>query len=88
LNDKYEAFLDLCKANGLSSWPYLFDKIIADSPFAYLALLDLTLPEKASVLDAIRAASTNERYTASAKYIVPSSKANVLNFVKALLAEM
>lgn len=87
-SNEYGAFLDLCKRNGVSSWPYVFERIVAGDRYASVALLDLTLPEKAAVLDAVRAASAKERYATSGKYIVPSERANVLNFIKALLAQM
>jgi hypothetical protein len=87
-SNDYQALLGLCKQNGVPRWPYLFEKVAADSPYAHVAVLDLALPDKESFFAPIRAASAKERYAPTGKYIVPSEDANIINFMKALLAQM
>ena len=51
-----------------------------------MAIIDLTYTEHGFLLDEIRQGSTKEQYTAEGAYIAPSAKANMMKYIKKLLA--
>jgi hypothetical protein len=87
-SDEYKDFLEYCRAQGKAVWAPLFEKYLSGDFFALVPIEDLTLPEHEAHLKVIREESARERFAADGKYIVPSLKANITKFIKALLATM
>ncbi len=85
---QYEEFLSFCKEQGKTIWPLLFQKYEQGDDLVKETLIDLTYTEHGSLLDEIRQESAQERYTAEGAYIAPSEKANMMKYIKKLLALM
>lgn len=51
-----------------------------------MTLVNLTYVDHSYLLDEIRQESAKERYTAEGAYIAPSEKANMMKYIKKLLA--
>ncbi len=83
---QYEEFLSFCKEQDKTIWPLLFQKYEQGDDFAKMVILDLTYAEYGSLLDEIRQESSRERYTAEGAYIAPSERANMMKYIKKLLA--
>ncbi len=85
---QYEEFLNYSKEQGKAIWPLLFQKYEQGDDLVKEALIDLTYTEYGSLLDEIRQESAQERYTAEGAYIAPSENANMMKYIKKLLALM
>ena len=83
---QYEEFLSFCKEQDKTIWPLLFQKYEQGDELVKMAIIDLTYTEYGSLSDEIRQESTKERYTAEGAYIVPSGEANMMKYIKKLLA--
>ncbi|MCZ7405511.1 MAG: hypothetical protein O8C67_11375 [Candidatus Methanoperedens sp.] len=83
---QYEEFLSYSKEQGKAIWPLLFQKYEQGDELVKMPLVDLTYTEYGSLLDEIRQESAKERYTAEGAYIAPSEKANMMKYIKKLLA--
>ncbi len=83
---QYEEFLNYSKEQGKAIWPLLFQKYEQGDELVKEPLIDLTYPEYGSLLDEIRQESAKERYTAEGAYIAPSENANMMKYIKKLLA--
>ncbi len=83
---QYEEFLNYSKEQGKAIWPLLFQKYEQGDELVKEPLIDLTFTEYGSLLDKIRQESAKERYTADGAYIVPSENANMMKYIKKLLA--
>ncbi len=83
---QYEEFLSYSKEQGKAIWPLLFQKYEQGDELVKIPLIDLTYTEYGSLLDEIRQESAKERYTAEGAYIAPSEKANMMKYIKKLLA--
>ncbi len=83
---QYEEFLSFCKEQDKTIWPLLFQRYEQGDYFVKMAIIDLTYTEHGSLLDEIRQESTKERYNAEGAYIAPSAKANMMKYIKKLLA--
>lgn len=84
---QYEEFLSFCKEQGKGIWPLLFQKYELGDYLVKETLIDLTYTEYGFLLDEIRQESTMERYTAEGAYIAPSENANMMKYIKKLLAQ-
>ncbi|MBU4076213.1 MAG: hypothetical protein KKI06_05860 [Euryarchaeota archaeon] len=83
---QYEEFLSFCREQDKTIWPLLFQKYEQGDELVKMAIIDLTYTEYGSLLDEIRQESTKERYTAEGAYIAPSEEANMMKYIKKLLA--
>ncbi|NJD03084.1 MAG: hypothetical protein FIA99_10950 [Ruminiclostridium sp.] len=83
---QYEEFLSFCKEQDKTIWPLLFQKYEQGDELVKMVIIDLTYTEYGSLLDEIRQESTKERYTAEGAYIAPSENANMMKYIKKLLA--
>ncbi|MCZ7383918.1 MAG: hypothetical protein O8C63_04115 [Candidatus Methanoperedens sp.] len=83
---QYEEFLSYCKEQDKAIWPLLFQKYEQGDELVKMTLIDLTYTEYGSFLDEIRQESARERYTVEGAYIAPSEKANMMKYIKKLLA--
>jgi hypothetical protein len=83
---QYEEFLNYSKEQGKAIWPLLFQKYEQGDDLVKEPLIYLTYTEYGSLLDEIRQESAQERYTAEGAYIAPSEKANIMKYIKKLLA--
>lgn len=81
---QYEEFLSFCKEQGKTIWPLLFQKYEQGDRLIAEAIIDLTYTEHGSLLDEIR--QEKEKYTAEGAYIAPSAEANMMKYIKKLLA--
>ncbi len=85
-SSQYEEFLSFCKENDKTILPLLFQKYEQGDEFARMPLINLTYDKYGSLLEEIRQESTQERYNAEGAYIAPSGKANIMKYIKKLLA--
>ena len=85
---QYEEFLQYCKKKGKVILPLLFERFEQDDFLAKAPIFDLTLEEHRNILDEIRIESTKEKYTVEGIYIAPSAKANIMKYIKSLLAQI
>ncbi|GFO97484.1 hypothetical protein ig2599ANME_1688 [groundwater metagenome] len=83
---QYKEFLSYSKKQGKAIWPLLFQKYEHGDDLVKMAVIDLTYTEYGSLLDEIRQESAKERYTAEGAYIAPSEEANMMKYIKKLLA--
>ncbi len=83
---QYEEFLNYSKEQSKTIWPLLFQRYEEGDTLVAEALIDLTYTEYGSLLDEIRQESAKERYTAEGVYIAPSENANMMKYIKKLLA--
>lgn len=83
---QYEGFLSFCTEQDKTIWPLLFQKYEQGDYFVKMAITDLTYAEYGPILDEIRQESAKERYTAEGAYIAPSAEANMMKYIKKLLA--
>ncbi len=83
---QYKEFLSYSREQGKAIWPLLFQKYEQGDDLVKMTLIDLTYTEYGSLLDEIRQESAKERYTAEGAYIAPSEKANMMKYIKKLLA--
>ncbi|MDP3103357.1 MAG: hypothetical protein Q8M95_01970 [Candidatus Methanoperedens sp.] len=83
---QYKEFLSFCREQDKAIWPLLFQEYEQGDDFIKMAIIDLTYNEYGSLLDEIRQESARERYTAEGAYIAPSERANVMKYIKRLLA--
>ncbi len=85
-SSQYEEFLSFCKENDKTILPLLFQKYEQGDELAGMTLINLTHDKYGSLLEEIRHESTQERYTAEGAYLAPSGKANIMKYIKKLLA--
>jgi len=83
---QYEEFLSYSKEQDKAIWPLLFQRYEQGDNLVKEPLIDLTYTEYGSFLDEIRQESVKERYTAEGAYIAPSENANMMKYIKKLLA--
>jgi hypothetical protein len=83
---QYEELLSFCKEQDKTIWPLLFQRYEQGDYFVKMAIIDLTYTEHGSLLDEIRQESAKERYNAEGAYIAPSAEANMVKYIKKLLA--
>lgn len=83
---QYVEFLSFSKEQGKAIWPLLFQKYEQGNDLVKEPLIDLTYTEYSSLLDEIRQESVKERYNAEGAYIAPSESANMMKYIKKLLA--
>ena len=83
---QYKEFLSFCEEHNKTIWPLLFQKYDQGDILVAETIIDLTYTDYSSLLDEIRQESTKERYTAEGAYIAPSEKANMMKYIKKLLA--
>ncbi|VVB91498.1 Uncharacterised protein [uncultured archaeon] len=83
---QYKEFLNYSNEQGKGIWPLLFQKYEQGDKLVAEALIDLTYTEYGLFLDEIRQESAKERYTAEGAYIAPSENANMMKYIKKLLA--
>ncbi len=82
---QYEEFLRYCKEQDKAIWPLLFQEYEQGNNLVAEVILDLTYyTEYGSLLDEIR--QEKEQYTAEGAYIAPSERANMMKYIKKLLA--
>ncbi|MFZ3059973.1 MAG: hypothetical protein WA102_09590 [Candidatus Methanoperedens sp.] len=82
---QYEEFLGYSKEQGKAIWPLLFQKYEQGDKLVAEAIIDLIYyTEYGSFLDEIR--QEKEQYTAEGAYIAPSENANMMKYIKKLLA--
>lgn len=85
-SDQYKEFLSYSKKQGKAIWPLLFQKYDQGDTLVGEIIIDLTYTDYGSLLDEIRQESTQDRYTAEGAYIAPSQEANMMKYIKKLLA--
>jgi len=82
---QYDEFLSFCKEQDKTIWPLLFQKYEQGGELVAETIIDLTYHnEYGFLLDEIR--QEKEQYNAKGAYIAPSDKANMMKYIKKLLA--
>ncbi len=85
--EQYKQLLVFCQEQDTAVWPLLFEKLNTDRVYIVAVLIeDLTLDKHSNIMNTVREESQHERYTETGDYIAPSGEANVMKYVKELLA--
>jgi hypothetical protein len=86
-SEQYKQLLIYCQEQDTAVWPLIFEKLNTDRVYIVAVLIeDLTLDKHSSIMNTVRGESQSERYIETGDYIAPSAEANVMKYVKELLA--
>ena len=82
---EYDEFINYCKLQGESVWPFIFDKFQIGDFFVINALEDLTLEENMDILEKVKEENRLKSTTENGAAIVRTPRTVAIKYIKELL---